>query len=191
MTPAPWGLLVRPSATFAGLARSEHARWGLQAALITGASWAVFLLALHLGGHQPSGPLLLPIPRASYYAWEAAFAVPIYAGMFYVKSGVLHGLARRLGGSAAWRQTQQVAGGSILVSSVVGWLIPDVVVFVVAGFSALATAMPFYVPVSVLWGITLATLGARAVHGLSRGRALFAGTIAWMAHVMVGAPFLR
>lgn len=186
-----WNILRRPGPAFIEAIATGQRGLGLKAALLTGALWAVFLAALVVHGHQPSGPLLLPIPRADYYAWEALFVVPTYVAMFYAFSGVMHRFARGWGGQAPWNATQAVAGLTIAISSLGGWWFPDIVVYATAGFSALGEAMRFYVPVSVISAWILGTVGLRRVHDLTTGRAFISMFAGWVAQTLVGTPFLR
>jgi len=156
-----------------------------------GACWAAFLATLARGGHVPSGPPVLPIPKAHYYAWETAFVLPVYLAMFGALASILHLLGRRLGGKGTAGQAMTVAGISMAVPSLGLWLLPDLLIHLTLGFDAMASAMRYYVPLSLTWTIVLATSGMRAIQGLSLGRAIVVALVGLLAHWLIGAPFLR
>ena len=185
------GMLRGPGPAIADAVATGGRTLGLKAALLMGVLWAAFVGALAIGGHQPSGPLVLPIPRESYYAVEAAFIIPTYVALFYAFSGVIHGLARKFGSEASWTASQGVGGLSLALPSILAWWLPDVVVYAWAGFSALAKAMPYYVPLSIVGTWVLGTAGVRAVHRLGPGRALLTVGIAWGIQAAIAAPLLR
>ncbi len=114
--------------------------------------------------------------------------VPTHGLMFLVFSGVLYAGTRK---NSDWAQAQVVAGLAMAISSGLGWLLPDVLVYAVGGFSALGAAMKYYVPVSALLGIGLAVYGLKRVQGLRLGPALLLGLSGWGAHMLVSAPILR
>jgi hypothetical protein len=191
-TAGVWRLIYAPRRTFEELSRGPHpARVGVLAVLAMGASWASFLGALAVAGHQPSGPLVLPIARESYYGAEALFVVPVHLAMFGVLVAVLTYLGRGLGGVGNPRELAAVAGLSMAAPSIFLWLLPDVAVVATAGFSELGSAMRFYVPLSIAWTVVLLTAGVRAVHRLSLPRAISVALAAALLHWPVGAPFLR
>lgn len=181
-----FGVATRPRATFGALEKLEVKAVGPKCAAILGSAWAAFLVVLATNGHEPSGPLVLPIARADYYAFEAALAVPVYVAMFFVYAGVLHGFSRK-----SWLHAQSIAGGTMLVSSGFAFLLPDVLVYVAAGFDAIGPAMRFYLPISALWALVLGFTGVKAAFGLTNGRAAIASFVAFFAQTAVSAPILR
>jgi hypothetical protein len=185
-------LALAPGEALGELAeRRDRARIGVVAVLVTSAAWSGFLATLAAEGHAPSGPVVLPIDHGDYYAWEAAFVWFVHLAMLAVLAGVLHGLGRRLGGLGTFRSAVLVAGLAMALPSLGLWLLPDVVVYLAAGFEAMARAMRYYVPLSVVWTIGLATAGVRSCYGLSTGRAAVVAIVAALAHWMVAGPFLR
>lgn len=151
-------------------------------------AWAAFLAWLAAAGHEPSGPLILPIARADYYLWEALFVVPTHGLMFLVFSGIVFAGTHK---TANWGQAQFVAGIAMAAASGLGWLLPDVLVYAAGGFSALGPAMKYYVPLSAVVGVGLAIFGLMRVQGLRLGEAALLGILSWGAHMVVGAPVLR
>ncbi|MCA9613579.1 MAG: hypothetical protein KC586_12565, partial [Myxococcales bacterium] len=71
---------------------------GLAWASLQGLLSAGLLTWLASASEAPSGPLLLPIPREDYYAWEAALVWPWRVAMALTFAGVGTPLARKLGG---------------------------------------------------------------------------------------------
>ena len=164
---------------------------GSRAVLANALAWAAFLLYLGGSGHAPSGKLLLPIPAAHYYLWEAGFVVPVHLAMYWVLTQVCHALASRAGGNAPRETTASTAGLAMAVPSALAWLLPDVVVVATAGFEALPGAMRWYVPVSMLATFVLLARGLRSDHRLSWGQASAISAVGLLAHAAVGSPFLR
>jgi hypothetical protein len=71
------------------------------------------------------------------------------------------------------------------------FLVPDVVVYLVAGHGALAKAMRFYAPVAPLTCIALASIGLRAAHGLRVGVAIGVTLVASLVQAAMGGILLR
>lgn len=185
------GVAVAPRKTFAELATNRPRNVGMRVMLALGLLWALFLLVLAFRGHAPSGPLVLPMLREGYYGWEAAFVVPLQLFMWWVMAVVLHALSRWAGGTGTPSLSRAVAGLSVAVPYVLVWLVPDALVYAVGGFDALGPLMRVTAPLCFLWALVLATLGVRAVHGVSAGRAFGIALVSLIVYVAIGAPLLR
>lgn len=184
--------LLSPGEAFAAWAARPHpARLGTLAVAVQGLGWAALLAALAWRGHAPTRPGPVPIALEDYYAWEAAFVLPVRAAMALALALVVHALARRSGSGARFSCTWMLAAISLAVPSVCAWLIPDAIVFATRGFDALAPAMRYYVPVSLTWTLVLVVAGLREVHGLGTGRAIAIAIAGLIAQAAVGAPLLR
>ncbi|MBX3249536.1 MAG: hypothetical protein KF901_20330 [Myxococcales bacterium] len=185
-------LVTAPSRAMARVANAErpHRAGGL-ALIAQGLLSAALLAWLAIDGHAPSGPLVVPIPRADYYAAEALFVLPVRALMALAFALASRSLARALGGHGALGASFGTGALALAVPNVALWVVPDLVVYGAAGFDALAPAMRFYVPLSLAWTVSLAVVAVRATHGLSLPRAVAAAFAGLAAQALVGAPLLR
>ncbi len=183
-------LLKRPRATLAQVARRGAPRDGLAPVLGLGALYAGFALLLHLGGHAPS-VTLVPIPRERYYLWQAAFVAPLFVALWLVYGAVAHGLGRLAGGKGAPGATLAVIGIGYAIPLALLFVIPDLLVYLVAGHGALARAMRVYAPLAVIACVALCAAGLREAHGLSRGRAAAIALVGFIAQAAVGGVLLR
>lgn len=164
---------------------------GLLAVALQGTLSAAFLVWLALAGEAPSGPLVLPIPRPSYYAFEAAVVIPVRLAMAFAFAWSAHRVARSLGGRGTFAQTFDRGALALALPFVALWLLPDVVLYATSGFDALGPALRFTAPATMLATLVLAVRGLRTVHELSYGRAIVATLVGSIAQALVGAPVLR
>ncbi len=184
-------IVVAPRQVFGELAKDTPRNTGLRAMLTLGLCWALLLLLFAFRKHAPSGPLMLPVDRAAYYGWEAAFIVPLLLLMWWGMSTVLQALSRWAGGTGVASQSRAVAGLSVAVPYVLIWLVPDAFVYAAAGFDALGLLVRVTAPLSLLWALVLTTLGVRAVHGVTGVRAFGIALVSLIVYVAIGAPLLR
>ncbi len=184
-------VVVAPREAYAGLAKATPRNAGLRAMLALGILWALLLCVFALRKHAPSGPLLLPVDRAAYYGWEAALVVPLQLLMWWAMASVLHALSRRAGGTGIASQSRAVAGISVAVPYVLVWLVPDAFVYAAAGFDALGPLVRVTAPLCLLWALVLTTVGVRAVHGISSGKAFGIALVSLIVYAAIGAPVLR
>ena len=180
--------LWRPRRTMEILAEAPSRR-GAAGALALGAVWAGFSGLLHLGGHAPS-VTLVPIPPERYYLAQAGFAVPLWLALWAVAARVSGIAATALGGARSpWPGAVM---GYALASPMIGlFLLPDILVYLVAGHDALGAAMKYYAPIAPLAAWALATVGLERRFELSRGRAVLAAFAGLLAQALLGAPLLR
>ena len=183
-------LLRRPRATLVQVARRGALRDGLAPVLCLGALYAGFALLLHLGGHAPS-VTLVPIPRERYYLWQSAFVAPLFVALWLVYGGVAHGLARLSGGKGAPGATLAVIGIGYAIPLTLLFVVPDLLVYLVAGHGALGKAMRVYAPLAVIGCVALSAAGLREAHGLARARAAAIALAGFVAQAAVGGILLR
>ncbi|AKT36075.1 YIP1 family protein [Chondromyces crocatus] len=184
------GLLLHPRKTLGALAQAGDPRDGLVPVLLLGALYAAFALLLHLGGHAPS-VTLVPIPRDRYYLWQAGFVAPLFVALWWIYGLTAHGLSRLAGGRGDRGATFAVIGVGYAVPVTVFFVLPDLIVYLVAGHGALARAMPFYAPLALFGVLTLCALGLRAVHGLSPARAALVSLTGFVLQGAAGGILLR
>jgi hypothetical protein len=152
---------------------------------------ALFLAWLAYEGEAPSGPLIAPIPRESYYGWEAIFVSPLRLAMALAFAGSAHAVARKLGGSGTFEDTFDRGARALALPFLALWLLPDVVLYATGGFERLADGVRFTAAASSIGTLVLAVLALRHGHALSTGRALVAALVGLVAQAALGAPWLR
>jgi hypothetical protein len=171
--------------------RAEARKRGLAWVALHGGLSAFFLAWLALEGEAPSGPLIAPIPRESYYAWEAVFVVPVRVAMALAFAGSAHAIARKLGGSGTFEDTFDRGARALALPFLSLWLLPDVALYLTGGFERLTEGVRFTAAASSLGTLVLAVLAVRRAHALSTGRAIVAALVGLVAQAVLGAPWLR
>lgn len=163
---------------------------GAAAVLAAGATWALLCALLAAAGHAPSFTVL-PIPRETYYRVQAIAVVPILLGLWALCAAVASRVAHALGGSG---DALRAAGplGLALGGPLLGaFLLPDLVVYLTAGFAALAPLVRVTAPLSFALTLLAATFAVATSHGLPRGRAFVAAAAGVIAQAALGAVILR
>lgn len=156
---------------------------GTAALLACGAAWAALCVGLDLAGHAPTRA---PIPH--WYRLQAALVVPWLLLMGAVYVGIAGALARRLGARGDLAGPLRASLGLPLL---VGFVLPDALVWAFAGFDALWPAMAYYGAATVLWSLSGGVRAARRVGGLSLGRAVAVVLPAWLAQALVATLVLK
>lgn len=184
-------VLFRPSRAFARLAAAPAPRFGLGCGLLLGASWAALAAGLAAGGHQPSMTRGLPVAADDYYAIAALYLTPLWVGLTALTAAVAHALARGLGGRGSMAASLGAIGAAYALPLWLAFVVPDLVVFALAGHDALGVAMRFTGPLALAW-VTLRTVQAiGAVHGIGRGRACVAALVAAVVQAVPAALLVR
>lgn len=184
-------VLFRPARAFARLAAMPAPRFGLGCGLLLGASWAALAACLAAGGHQPSMTRGLPVAADDYYAIAALYLAPLWVGLTALTAGVAHALARGLGGRGPMAASLGAVGAAYALPLWCAFVVPDLVVFALAGHDALGAAMRFTGPLALGW-VALRTVQAiGAVHGLGRGRAWVAAMVAAVVQAIPAALLVR
>lgn len=168
MTLRQW-LLCPASAT------PRQGRWAL---LACGAAWALFCLALDATGHEPTRA---PLPR--WYRVQAVLLLPL----MHLWGWVLAAIAGRL----ARRDLRGPLGVALGLPLLLGFVVPDVLVFALGGFDALWPAMLGYGSAAVVWSVGASVAATRARLGGGVGRALRVVLPAWLAAAALGSMVLR
>lgn len=164
---------------------------GLAWASLQGLLSAGLLTWLASASEAPSGPLLLPIPREDYYAWEAALVWPWRVAMALTFAGVGTPLARKLGGRGDFGATFDEGAFALALPFLLLWWAPDVVLYATGGFDAMRSGVRVVAPLATLATWLLATLAMRRVHGLSTPRATLVAFVGLVAQATLGALVLR
>ncbi len=172
------------------LARSPRLRVGAAWVGAAGACWALLCLRLWLAGQAPSR-VLLPIPREDYYLWQSMFVVPLLLVSFAIAARVAHWAAAKLGGHGAYPNTANVFGFALAIPLLLVLLLPDFLVYETSGFAALGKLIRVTAPLSFLLTLYLASAGAQAAHGLSRGKSWIVAWAFVVIQALTGGALLR
>lgn len=179
-----------PRAAFGTIITRGQSRDGLVAMLVLGVLHAGFSLALHLAGHTPK----MGIPglgRENHYLFQSIFIIPLYFVLFWIGGRVAHATARRLSGTGSREASLAMFGIAYAVPMIFLFIIPDILVFLLWGFGAIAKAMRYYAPLAAITCVGLGTVGFSRAHELAPGRAALAVFVAFVVQAAVGGIFLR
>lgn len=184
------GLVTRPGQTLDRLAARPVLGAAATAVVGTALVWAALCLLLGLAGHAPSR-VLLPLPRQSYYLWQAALLVPTLLVSWVILGGVCHALARAVGGGGSAPSTFACAGFAYAVPLLSLFVIPDLVAYLAFGFASLAKLVRVSGLVLVLAECALVARAVVAAHGLPWSRAVPVALAGLFAQAAVGGTVLR
>lgn len=179
------GLIERWSMTEGALRR------GVGFALLAGLAWALFLLGLGHAGEEPSGPLILPIPRASYYQVEAALVIPVRLLAVTLFAGVAHRLLGQRGEEGAFGAAFAIVALAAEGSALLFWLLPDVVAYASGGFDLLGAVVRAAAPTTAVATLAFATRSFRRVFEVSPGRAFGAALAGFVVAGVLSGLVLR
>lgn len=187
------------------LARPRRLRDGLLVLAAYSAGYAVCLLLLALGGVAPGLAPWLAIPEDVYFFWESAFIAPVIVLAAVLAAGVLHLVARALGGRGDFDDTMALVGVTTAIASLTT-LVPDTVVGLLlcakaldpgAWMHAIVRPSPTLAIIWVYLSLYMIAFAvaypaiARVVHGLRGGRALCAGWTAFVVYQAFLFVFVR
>lgn len=180
------------------LDRRAALRDGMFALAVYGLGYAAALLLLAVGGARPGTRPWLDIPLASYFYWESLFIAPVLVSAGILAAGVLHLLARSVGGRGDFDATMALVGISTAVASLTT-LVPDLVVALLLCTkvldpqvwmrevthlsSTLGLVWVYLLAYLIAFGVSYPAV-ARVAHGLSGWRAR---TIGWSSFVVYQA----
>lgn len=154
------------------------------AALVTcGLAWAALCVGLDIAEHEPTRA-----PLARWYRLQATLVVPWLLLMGAVYGGLAGVLARRFGA------VDDLAGplrATLGLPLLLGFVVPDALVWAFAGFDALWPAMLYYGLATVLWSLSAGVVAVRRAGGLSLGRAVAVVVPAWSAQAVVATVVLK
>lgn len=158
--------------------------------LSLGVIYAVFC-ALLWRADVPARAVLLPIAAEHYYAWQAVYVGPLMAGLATLYAWLAWrfagGSARGSSYAEAWAALVPRYAGFVLL----GFVVPDLVVFLAAGPGALAPAMRYYGALAPIGIVASSVTPLRSLTGASLPRALGSALGALVVQGLAGAPLLR
>ncbi len=157
--------------------------------VIVGLGWSALSAVLYAAGHVPSGPVFAA-PRASYYAAQAGFAVPVILLQFWILLAVT---GRVLGGLDADSLDAHRRAMALAFAVPLGltWLLPDICAYAIAGFEALARVVRVAAPVTAALTFALVLRVLKRSFAASWGRVAVAALLGGIAQGFVGGLLLR
>lgn len=164
---------------------------GVAAPLALGVAWASLMALLAAGGHRPSAAHGLPVSADRYYGVAAMYLAPLCVGLWWWLSAVTHRAARRLGGHGEAADLRAALGPAWALPLLLGLVVPDLAVYLIAGHAALARALPYYAPVAVIACAVACTRATARATGLDAGRAFAAAALGLLAHALPAALLIR
>jgi hypothetical protein len=164
------------------LTQIKPALWAIG---FTGAAHGAFSFLLHVDAHTPSFPSLF-IPQASHYFWQAILAIPAYFLFWILFSITAHLTLKRVTGVSTWNGTASVTAFALAAPILLIFLLPDLLLYLVAGFDALPQLLRISAPATVFWILWLWVAGIRWLHQATLLKTLLVGLPAFW----VGASFM-
>lgn len=182
------GLARHPRRTLRALAAAPPAGpTALLPVLLLGGLYALLLGLLAAGGHQPSVARGLPVAAERYYAVAAIYVAPLFVGLWLLFAA----LADRLAGGGRAAATRAVLAYTYALPFAALFVVPDLVVYGLAGHAGLGRWLPLYAPLAPLAVVLLTAEALRALHGVGRGRALAASVGAFVLQAVPMALLIR
>lgn len=169
---------------------------GLRAVALAAFGLSALDLLLYVGGHEPSmarGEVdpINGLAVSSYYLYQAAFA-PLVLGVAWLIYGLLCLLLLRLIGVRPRAEGLFSALGlSLGVPMLLAYVLPDILIYVAYGFSALGAALPYYAPLCLIWWLSLGTLAVKRVGGVGWIAAGLIHLMAFLGQSILLGLFLR
>ncbi|QDG50575.1 hypothetical protein FIV42_07455 [Persicimonas caeni] len=184
------GTFLRPGRTFEALSEHRALRSAIGAVLSAAMVYSAFVLWMYATGHQPSFTGN-PIPAEHYYLWQAIFLPPWLLVAWAAYASAAHGLSRLFGSTATWPATAAPLGFALAVPLTWSYLIPEMLVFGLAGHGALVTAMRITGPLTLIWWSVLTWKALRSTHEQSRLASAAITFVALLALIAVTAVLVR
>jgi hypothetical protein len=179
-----------PSTLFARLAAAPRPTLGRNAILLLSALWAALCLVLFAGGFRPTRGVAF-IPQPQHYLWQAVLLPSVLVFAWLVGAGVADAVGRALGGSPALAGLRTTLGLAWAVPIGVLFVVPDLLVLILAGHAALAPAMLWYAPAALLWAAVLGHLAVRRCTGLGTAAAAVVVLAAYTVQGLVVSLVVR
>jgi hypothetical protein len=170
------------------VARSVAERRAIASVVALGAAHALLSALLGLQGIAARA-VLLPIAIDRYYLAQAVFVGPLDALLAWLFARTALRLAGL--GEVARRDTLPQLVTVYASCLLALFVVPDLVVYLVAGHGALARAMRFYAPLVPLAMVAATTWTLRRRYDVGVARAASASLVGLVLQALVGAVVLR
>ncbi len=151
----------------------------------TGLVWAGLYHWLFIGGHAPTKMTGLLLASPDYYGLMRGLIVPILLGCWLLFSAAAVRLTQAFGGAPQAVPLTQSLAASYALPLLFFFVVPDLAIFGIAGFSAIAWLLPYYAWLAPLLQIGFSTHAIRR-HSTLKGRAVL---VACLAFVLQTVPF--
>jgi hypothetical protein len=155
--------------------------------LIYALIYSGFCFLLDAGGHQPSFGALTD----RHYLLQAVLLVPAMLLLWLVQSWVAHRIGRALGGRATLPDLTRAMAPAIAIPMLLLFVLPDLIVYLLLGFDAIAEAMRFYAPLALAARLAWTTAAIRRAHAISTPRSVIPALAALVVEALATAPWLR
>ena len=155
---------------------ARRTRW-----LVIGATllWSGLCAALHWAGHVPSGPA----PAAGWYGVQAFLLWAVLPLQCWL-------VGRIVGRMAALPVAGRLIGAEALATTVLCFVLSDIVAWMAVGFAELGLVLRWTAPAALLVGLGRGVYQLRA-RSVGLGRALGGLLLGFLVAALVGGPFLR
>jgi hypothetical protein len=182
-----------------------HLRVGLTVVVLKAAVYTAIIALLYLGGVPTMVPSWIAIPAENYYLWEIFFIGAVTIGCWILAAGVVHLLARAVGGGGTFERVLAASAFAVVIPSM-ATIIPDTMVgtLTTAGIlDPLAWAHTSVTPGAwrtVIWAylalylvalLVLFPLAAAAAHRIRGWRAIAVGLAGAVVYQGVYFIFIR
>lgn len=158
--------------------------------MMLGASllYAAFCTLLYMDAQQPSFTGI-PIPAEHYYFAQTLFIIPLLLLGWRVFTAITARIApvpsdRRLA-------LNELLGRAYGAPLILLYLLPDLIVYHLYGFDALAPAMRIYAPLCLIAILILSTRALRRLTDIPLPRALLAASAGFFANALLVGTFVR
>lgn len=163
---------------------------GLASMVFAGALWAALCAWLAIDGQSPSKATPF-IPGEKHYLMQAVYILPLLLVGWQIFGRVAFRLVRRAGGGATKTQTLQVTGLCYGLSLALLFVVPDLVVYGLQGFSGMGPLLRFTGPLVLVVALGSSVWAVARLNGMAVSRALFPVAIAFVVQLAVVSTFVR
>ena len=146
-----------------------------------------FSALLARDGHAPS-VALLPIPKAGYYAMQAAFVLPVF-GCACLAATASARLA--IPSRPSLRDVILALFPALTLPTLLFFLLPELSVYAVRGFEGLKDVVRFTTAITGLATLVALALAVRKRFIVTHARALLVAVVALLTQAVIASPFLR
>lgn len=163
---------------------------GLPPILFCGLLWAIFSSWLAFDRLSPSFTGNF-VPASSYYYYQVYFVVPVLLGGVALFAGLCHTGARWAGGDGTFVRTFSCIAYAYIVPLLFIYLLPEMVLYRMAGFDILARFMKVSGPIALVWMLLLSAVALVRSERISLRGALFVAAPSLLIHGLFVGFFIR